>query len=118
MRNSNSGSFKIESDSPNTPSINSKDNNYIIPNYEEIINSNDNFEELNNEKEEKSLNNINNENNIDYEKKMSTRSTEEIKYEKNKDFPILKDFKQENLMKTYCPKNENVFKKKNIYKED
>ena len=118
MRNSNSGSFKIESDSPNTPSINSKDNNYIIPNYEEIINSNDNFEELNNEKEEKSLNNINNENNIDYEKKMSTRSTEEIKYEKNKDFPILKDYKQEKLVKTFNQKNNSPLIKKNIYNKD
>ena len=41
-----------------------------------------------------------------------------MKYEKNKDFLILRDFKQENLMKTYNTKNENVFKKKNIYKED
>ena len=53
-----------------------------------------------------------------YEKKFSIRSSEEMKYEKNKDFLILRDFKQENLMKTYNPKNENVFKKKNIYKED
>ena len=51
---------------------------------------------------------------INYEKKISTRSSEEMKYEKNKDFLILRDFKQENLMKTYNPKNENVFKKKNI----
>ena len=29
-------------------------------------------------------------------KKISTRRTEEMKYEKNKDFPILRDFKQEN----------------------
>jgi hypothetical protein len=55
---------------------------------------------------------------LNYEKKISTRSSEEMKYEKNKDFLILRDFKQENLMKTYNPKNENVFKKKNIYKED
>ena len=41
---------------------------------------------------------------INYEKKFSIRSSEEMKYEKNKDFPILKDFKQENLMKTYYPK--------------
>ncbi len=27
-----------------------------------------------------------------------------MKYEKNKDFPILRDFKPENLMKTYYPK--------------
>ena len=41
-----------------------------------------------------------------------------MKYEKNKDFSILRDFKEENLMKTYTLKNENVFKKKTIYKED
>ncbi len=29
-------------------------------------------------------------------KKISTRSREEMKYEKNKDFIILRDFKQEN----------------------
>jgi len=29
-------------------------------------------------------------------KKISTRSSEEMKYEKNKDFIILRDFKQEN----------------------
>ena len=33
---------------------------------------------------------------INYEKKISTRSSEEMKYEKNKDFIILRDFKQEN----------------------
>ena len=55
---------------------------------------------------------------INHKKKISTRSSKEMKYEKNKDFLILRDFKQENLMKTYNPKNENVFKKKNIYKED
>ena len=52
---------------------------------------------------------------INYEKKISTRSSEEMKYEKNKDFIILRDFKQENLMETYNTKNENLFKKKNIY---
>ena len=124
MRNSNSGSFKIESESENSQIINSKDNNFIEQNFEEIINSNENenenFVELNNElkKKTKSLNNLNDGMDINYEKKISTRSAEEMKYEKNKDFPILRDFKQENLMKTYNPKNENVFKKKNIYKED
>ena len=53
---------------------------------------------------------------INYEKKIFKE--EEMKYEKKKDFPILRDFKEENLMKTYTPKNENVFKKKTIYKED
>ena len=123
MRNSNSGSFKIESESENSQIINSKENNFIEQNFEEIINSNENEEkldELNNElkKKTKSLNNLNEEIDINYEKKISTRSAEEMKYEKNKDFVILRDFKQENLMKTYNPKNENVFKKKNIYKED
>ena len=33
---------------------------------------------------------------INYEKKISTRSSEEMKYEKNKDFLILRDYKQEN----------------------
>ncbi len=37
-------------------------------------------------------------------KKNFYKKSEEMKYEKNKDFPILKDFKQENLMKTYYPK--------------
>ena len=54
---------------------------------------------------------------INYEKKISTKSSEEMKYEKNKDFLILRDFKQENLMKTYNPKNENVFKKKIFIKK-
>ena len=40
-----------------------------------------------------------------------------MKYEKKKDFPILRDFKEENLMKTYTPKNENVFKKKKFIKK-
>jgi hypothetical protein len=31
---------------------------------------------------------------INYEKKISPRSSEEMKYEKNKDFIILRDFKQ------------------------
>ena len=31
---------------------------------------------------------------INYEKKISTRSSEEMKYEKNKDFLILRDFKK------------------------
>ena len=53
---------------------------------------------------------------INYEKKIFKE--EEMKYEKNKVFPILRDFKEENLMKTYTPKNENVVKKKTIYKED
>ena len=122
MRNSNSGSFKIESESENSQIINSKDNNLLEQNFEEIINSNENenYVDLNNEvkKKTKSLNNLNDGMDINYEKKISTRSAEEMKYEKNKDFPILRDFKQENLMKTYNPKNENVFKKKNIYKED
>ena len=51
-------------------------------------------------------------------KKMSTRSTEEIKYEKNKDFPILKDYKQEKLVKTFNQKNNSPLIKKNIYNKD
>ena len=35
-----------------------------------------------------------NEMDINYEKKISTRSSEEMKYDKNKDFIILRDFKQ------------------------
>jgi hypothetical protein len=102
MRNSNSGSFKIETESENSQIINSKDNNLIDQNFEEIINSNENenenFVELNNElkKKTKSLNNLNDGMDINYEKKISTRSSEEMKYEKNKDFIILRDFKQEN----------------------
>ena len=50
-------------------------------------------------------------------KKNFYKKSEEMKYEKNKDFPILRDFKEENLMKTYTPKNENVFKKKKFIKK-
>jgi hypothetical protein len=32
--------------------------------------------------------------NINYEKKISIRSSEEMKYEKNKDFLILRDFEK------------------------
>ena len=49
MRNSNSGSFKIESESENSQIINSKENNFIEQNFEEIINSNENEEKLDNE---------------------------------------------------------------------
>ena len=45
-------------------------------------------------------------------KKNFYKKSEEMKYEKNKDFPILKDFKQENIMKTYYPKNEMYLRKK------
>ena len=35
-----------------------------------------------------------------------------MKYEKNKDFLILRDFKQENLMNTYYPKMKMYLRKK------
>ena len=37
MKNSNSGSFKIETEWENIQIINSKDNNFIEQNFEEII---------------------------------------------------------------------------------
>ena len=39
MRNSNSGSFRIETESENSQIINWKDNNFIEQNFEEIIKS-------------------------------------------------------------------------------
>ena len=63
MRKSNSGSFKIDTESENIQIINSKDNNFIEQNFEEIINSNENenYVDLNNEvkKKTKSLNYLN-----------------------------------------------------------
>ena len=78
--NSDSDSFKIDNSYPNSKSINNKENN-LEQEYNELINSNDNDI---------------------YEKKNSIRSAEEMKYEKNKDFPISKHYIDNiNLMKTY-----------------
>ncbi len=54
---------------------------------------------------------------INYEKKISTRSSEEMKYDKNKDFSILRDFIQENLMKTYYPKMKMYLRKNYLNKK-
>ena len=90
--NSNSDIFKINNSYPNSNSINNKENNLEQEEYNELINSNDSDI---------------------YEKKNSIRSAEEMKYEKNKDFPISKHyFDNINLMKTY-----NAQFKKNSYKK-
>ena len=90
--NSNSDIFKINNSYPNSNSINNKENNLEQEEYNELINSNGSDI---------------------YEKKNSIRSAEEMKYEKNKDFPISKHyFDNINLMKTY-----NAQFKKNSYKK-
>ncbi len=90
--NNNSDSYKIDNSYPTSNSINNKENN-LEQEYNELINSNDNDI---------------------YEKKNSIRSAEEMKYEKNKDFPISKHYIDNiNLMKTY---NDQI--KKNSYKKN
>ena len=89
--NSDSDSFKIDNSYPNSKSINNKENN-LEQEYNELINSNDNDI---------------------YEKKNSIRSAEEMKYEKNKDFPISKHYIDNiNLMKTYNDQFKKKIKKK------
>ncbi len=96
---SNSDSFKIDNSYQNYNSMNTKENNnYIEQEYNELINSNDNDI---------------------YEKKNSIRSAEELKYEKNKNFPISRDYIDNiNFMRTYNQQSEkNPYKKNKKYED-
>ena len=96
---SNSDSFKIDNSYQNFNSMNTKENNnYIEQEYNELINSNDNDI---------------------YEKKNSIRSAEELKYEKNKNFPISRDYIDNiNFMRTYNQQSEkNAYKKNKKYED-
>ena len=91
--NDESGSFNIENDSPLNNSIKSNNQNYNENNEENLISNNDNYVEFNlkNTNERVSLNTLSD----DIINSNNEKENNEIKYEKNKDFPTPKGFNRE-----------------------
>ena len=110
--NDESGSFNIENDSPLNNSIKSNNQNYNENNEENLISNNDNYVEFNlkNTNERISLNTLSddiiNSNN-------NEQSNNEIKYEKNKDFPTPKGFNRETNYYNNNTDDNNINTKQN-----